>query len=225
MVKTPVSAIVASPDITLSIHVEVPVSYNNNEASAAEVILVSFISANVSSVAITVSTYALILCCVANLVAELDDMLSSSAMVKPSNWLSSPVVKVQPSSIFNSALLAVIPDNSKVVTSGLPVLELNCSNLPKRAALAGMVISVVPEIPSVTGAFRFLLFSSDNCCANITRESKSVLSADAVSEPEVTKSVVLAKALDPTKVTVSLPDAALPSVTLPVPVVADKVTE
>ena len=112
-----------------------------------------------------------------------------------------------------------------MVTSGLPVLELNCSNLPKRAALAGMVISVVPEIPSVTGILIVLLFSSDNCCANITRESKSVLSADAVSEPEVTKSVVLAKALDPTKVTVSLPDAALPSVTLPVPVVADKVTE
>ena len=49
---TPVSAIVASPDITLSIHFDVPVSYNNIAPSAADVIFTSLSSARVFSASI-----------------------------------------------------------------------------------------------------------------------------------------------------------------------------
>ena len=55
-VSTPVSAKVASPDMTLSIHVDVPVSYNSNEPSAADVMFTSLSSARVFSLAICAST-------------------------------------------------------------------------------------------------------------------------------------------------------------------------
>ena len=49
-VSTPVSARVASPDITLSMYLLVPVSYNKIEPSAGEVILVSLSPARVEPV-------------------------------------------------------------------------------------------------------------------------------------------------------------------------------
>ena len=50
IVTAPVSAIVASPDITLSIHLDVPVSYSNIAPSAGVVILVSLAPATVEVV-------------------------------------------------------------------------------------------------------------------------------------------------------------------------------
>ena len=49
-VTAPVSASVASPDMTLSIQTELPVSYNSNEPSAGDVIVVSANSLNASAV-------------------------------------------------------------------------------------------------------------------------------------------------------------------------------
>ena len=50
IVITPVSAIVASPDITLSIHFDVPVSYNNIAPSPADVMFTSLPPARVEVV-------------------------------------------------------------------------------------------------------------------------------------------------------------------------------
>ena len=55
-VTAPVSAIVASPDITLSIQTELPVSYNNIEPSAGDVIVISANSLKASAVSICAST-------------------------------------------------------------------------------------------------------------------------------------------------------------------------